>query len=192
MSQENKPSEEDLQPDANEQAIDELTDPVFEELADSSAEGGDSELAAKLRSAEQEVLRVRAELENYRKRVQRDMDSQLKYSNAPLLRDLIEAVDNLNRALQATTVGETNVKALVDGVQMVSQQFAGIFTKYGCKSIESVGQVFDPNIHEAIAQLPNPEVPAGKISQEVAVGYVLHDRVIRPSQVIVSSGSGSA
>lgn len=148
-------------------------------------------LLDKLRVAEAEVLRSRAEMENYRKRMQRDADQQLKFANVPIVRDLLDVIDNLNRALEAARGDETNTKALLDGVQMVSQQFTDTLAKHGCKSIEAVGTEFDPHIHQAIAQMPSPDQPAGKVAMEVAVGYMLHDRVIRPAQVIVSSGNAT-
>lgn len=138
--------------------------------------------------AEREVLRARADLENFRKRMQRDSEQQLKYATVPLVRDLIEVIDNLNRAMESANQDTTNASALRDGVGMVLSQLATVLGKYGCKQIESVGREFDPNIHEAIAQLPSEEHAAGWVSQEVAVGYRLHDRVVRPSSVIVSSG----
>lgn len=138
--------------------------------------------------AEREVLRARAELENFRKRMQREADQQLKYSNLPLLRDLLDVVDNLNRAMQAARSESASAPALLSGVEMVSQQLEGVLAKYGCKPVEAVGKEFDPNVHEAISQMSSEEHPPGAVSQEVAVGYVLHDRVIRPSSVIVSTG----
>jgi molecular chaperone GrpE len=71
---------------------------------------------------------------------------------------------------------------------MVTEQLSGELAKYGCKPIQSIGTEFDPNIHEAIAQVPSDEFAAGVVAQELAVGYLLHDRVVRPSNVIVSSG----
>ena len=158
---------------------------------------GRGSLESQLAEASREVLRVRAEMENYRKRMQRDSDQQLKYAHVPLVRDLIEVVDNLNRALDAASqesagstqqTGITQSAALRDGVQMVLEQLASVMGKYGCKRIESVGHEFDPNVHEAIAQMPSPEHAAGVVMQEVAAGYLLHDRVVRPSSVIVSTG----
>lgn len=170
--------------------------------ANSSATDGDDSLESRLAESEREVLRVRADMENFRKRMQRDSDQQLKYANVPLVRDLIEVVDNLNRALEAvnqdsaspSAAGQTatpasQTTALRDGVQIVLDQLAGIMSKYGCKPIDSVGCEFDPNVHEAIAQMPSQEYASGTVMQEVAAGYVLHDRVVRPSSVIVSTGS---
>lgn len=146
-----------------------------------------NDLMIKLKAAETEVLKSHAEAENFRKRLQRDAEQQLRYANMPLVRDLLDVVDNLKRATEAASSEAGSAPALHSGVQMVTQQLLNILTKFACKPIESVGKPFDPNIHEAIAQMPNPDVPSGHVSQEVAVGYMLHDRVIRPSQVIVSS-----
>ena len=148
-----------------------------------------AELEGKIKIAETEVLKSHAEAENFRKRLQRDAEQQLRYANMPLVRDMLDVIDNLKRATDAATSETGNSTALLDGVQMVTQQLANILAKFACKPIESVGQPFDPNIHEAIAQMPSADVPAGHVLQEVAVGYLLHDRVIRPSQVIVSTGN---
>ncbi len=171
-----------------------LADEALGELH--SADAGEaldevSVMRDKLNAAEQEILRGKAELENFRKRMQRDADQQLKFANVPIVRDLLDVIDNLNRALEAARNDETNTKALVDGVQMVSQQFTDVLSKHGCKSIESIGVPFDPNYHQAIAQMPSADHESGVVAQEVAVGYMLHDRVIRPAQVIVSTGSGN-
>lgn len=147
-----------------------------------------AELEQKLIEAEKEVLKAHAEVENFRKRMQRDAEQTLKYSNLPLLRDLLDVVDNLNRATGSANKESTGSSALLEGVQMVTAQLQGVLSKFACKPIESVGQPFDPNIHSAIAQAPSAEIPSGSVLQEVAVGYMLHDRVIRPSQVIVSTG----
>lgn len=138
--------------------------------------------------AERQVLQARAELENFRKRMQRDSELQLKYAHMPLVRDLLEVVDNLHRAAEAAQGEAANADGLRKGVEMVLQQLAGVLDKYGCKRIRAVGTEFDPNHHEAIAQMPSEEHPSGHVAQEVAVGYRLHDRVVRPSSVIVSTG----
>ena len=158
-------------------------DPFF------SAEDRIAELEGKIKIAETEVLKSHAEAENFRKRLLRDSEQQLRYANLPLVRDILDVIDNLKRATEAASNESGNSSALLNGVEMVTQQLANTLAKFACKPIESVGQPFDPNIHEAIAQMPSDEVPAGHVLQEVAVGYMLHDRVIRPSQVIVSTGN---
>jgi molecular chaperone GrpE len=146
-----------------------------------------SQLRVQLAAADKEILRGRAELENLRKRLQRDADTQLKFANVPIVRDLLDVIDNLNRAVESAR-GDANIKSLLDGVQMVSQQFTTVLAKHGCKPIEATGADFDPNFHQAIAQMPSAEHAAGKVAMEVAVGYMLHDRVIRPATVMVSTG----
>ena len=166
-------------------------EPVFEEdnALDEALESvtGEKSSDERVAEAEREVLRARAELENFRKRMQRDAEQQLKYANLPLMRDLLDVADNLNRAIEAARGGD-NASALLEGVEMVSQQLSNALEKFGCRPIESIGAEFDPNIHEAISQMPSEEQPAGAVAQELAVGYMLHDRVVRPSSVIVSTG----
>ncbi len=151
-------------------------------------------LEQQLAEAQRNVLLAQAEMDNFRKRMQREADLSLKYANLPLVRDLLDVIDNLNRATESAkndTAGSDASQALVSGVSMVSQQFASVLAKYGCKPIEAAGKQFDPNIHQAISQMPSNEVAAGMVAQEVAVGYMLHDRVVRPSCVIVSTGAAN-
>lgn len=167
----------------------------FPDAASNKSESGEvnalESLQRRLEAVEREVLMSRAELENSRKRLQRDADQQLKYANLPLVRDILDVIDNLNRATEAAKNDMGNTQVLLDGVKLVAQQLTGVLTKFACKPIESLGQPFDPNFHEAIAQTPSSSYAAGCVAQEVAVGYTLHDRVIRPSQVIVSTGSAT-
>ncbi len=211
MPKNNPKPEFDTADGSTDQALDQALQAAFEQESAANASGrsastagelgdGRASLESQLAESEREVLRVRAEMENYRKRMQRDADQQLKYANVPLVRDLIEVVDNLNRALDAAghesaggaqQTGAPQTAALRDGVQMVLDQLASVLAKYGCKRIESVGHEFDPNVHEAITQMPSPEHAAGVVMQEVAAGYLLHDRVVRPSSVIVSTGAAT-
>lgn len=171
------------------QSIDQATAEVIDELSDEKRS-----FQQRLADAERQVLLAHAELENFRRRMQRESDQQLKYSNLPLIRDLLDVIDNLKRATDsaesdAAQSGSTTNQALLDGVRMVLSQMENVFAKYGCQPIRSLGVPFDPNFHEAISQMPSTEHPAGSVAQEVAVGYLLHDRVVRPSCVIVSTGS---
>ncbi|MCA9192586.1 MAG: nucleotide exchange factor GrpE [Planctomycetales bacterium] len=187
MNQENAtPDAENELPDDGQQAY---ADEAFAEHL--SPEAVEASVDERVVRAEQEVLRVRAEMENFRKRMQRDTEQQLRYANMPLVRDLVDVVDNLNRAVSAAQGEGTAKDALLSGVEMVISQFSGVLSKFGCQPIQAQGAEFDPNIHEAISQMPSPEVESGHVMQEVAVGYMLHDRVVRPSQVIVSSGAPS-
>lgn len=136
-------------------------------------------------------LKAQAELENFRKRLLRDTEQQLKYALLPFVRDLVEVVDNLNRASEVATPSAAT-EGLVAGVKLVQQQFNQVLAKYSCRPIVSIGQAFDPNFHQAIAQQPSPDHAAGIVMYETSVGYVMHDRVVRPSMVIVSTGPATA
>ena len=144
-------------------------------------------LQEQLKQANDRVLRAQAELENFRKRARRDLEEQRQYANLPLVSDLIPAFDNLDRAVEAAEKNE-NATGLLEGVKMVAVQIQSILEHYNCRRVAAAGAEFDPNVHEAIAQEPSEDVPAGSVTREVRVGYQLHDRVIRPSQVMVSMG----
>lgn len=138
-------------------------------------------LEQQLADAEQSLLRGKAELDNFRKRSQRELAEQRRYAALPLARDLLNVIDNLQRAVEA---GEG--EGLVHGVQMVVDQLATILGQYDCVLIEAEDQAFDPNLHEAIGQVPSEDRPAGTILQVTQPGYRMHDRVVRPSQVLVA------
>lgn len=132
------------------------------------------------------LVRTQADFENYRKRVNKDRDEDRKFAPYGVIRDLLPALDNLRRAVDAATAaGETGT--IVQGVSMVLKQIDEVFERNGAKPIVSTGTVFDPNLHEAIAQVPSPDHEPMTVLQEAERGYTLHERVIRPSKVIVSS-----
>jgi molecular chaperone GrpE len=152
-------------------ATDELIGRMEQELAD----------------ANERVLRVQAELENYRKRARREMEDERKFAIIPFAKDLLSVVDNLQRAIDAANQAEGD-QGLLDGVKMVASQLEAVLSQHQCVRIADVGEPFDPNQHQAIRQEPSTEYPAGTVSRAFQSGYKLHERVIRPAQVFVSSG----
>ena len=130
--------------------------------------------------------RVQAEFENFRKRQQREAEQSAKYSALPVIRDILPGLDNLRRSLEAAQKGG-KLDDLTKGVEMTLKQFEEILGRNDAKAIPSVGQPFDPNLHEAITQMPSADHPPMTVLMEVERGYVLHDRVVRPSKVIVSA-----
>ncbi|REK09117.1 MAG: nucleotide exchange factor GrpE [Planctomycetota bacterium] len=162
---------------------------------DSAAQAADAAFAAsedeigKLRSdledASDRVLRAQAELENYRKRARRDLENERKYAALPLLQDLLPVVDDLERAIEAAEK-TPQAAGLLDGVKLVAQGLSGALARHDCKKIEALDEPFDPAFHEAISQQPVPDKPPGTVVLVAKEGYVLHDRVVRPAQVIVS------
>lgn len=150
-----------------------------------------AELEGQVREASERALRTHAELENFRKRTQRELVDERRYAIVPLVRDLLSVVDNLERAIEAAKNAEASGSSdasLLTGVQMVATQLETTLKQHQCERIPTVGVPFDPNFHQAIAQEPSDEHPAGTVTRAAQSGFKLHDRVIRPAQVFVSTG----
>jgi len=150
-------------------------------------------LEAKLEKAEQQArdnherfLRAAAELDNFRKRKEREVSDLRKYANQSLLRELLGVVDNLERALASS--GENGTPdGLVEGVDMTLKELLKIFDQFGVIPVESLEKPFDPTVHEAVMQEPSDTVPANTVIKELQKGYMLRDRLLRPAMVVVSS-----
>ena len=155
--------------------------------ADASApEDQLKQVQAERDSLMQKWLMAVADLDNYRRRIQKESDQERRYAALPLARDLLPALDNLHRALDAARNGG-DVNQLAQGVQMVAKQFDDIFAKHSIVPIAAANKPFDPNLHQALQQLPAPDKPPLTVLQECERGYTMHDRVVRPSTVIVSA-----
>jgi molecular chaperone GrpE len=156
----------------------------------SDADLGEPDLAAELAASNDRALRLHAEMQNLRNRTSREIADERKYAALPLLRDLLPVVDNIDRAIEAAEKSGEAEK-LLEGFRLVRQQLTVALSSNDCKLIEADGQPFDPNVHQAILHQPSPSVPAGTVTMVTQQGYKLHDRVVRPAQVIVSSGPPS-
>ena len=128
--------------------------------------------------------RALADHDNYRRRIQREMEEDRKYAAVPLLKALLPAFDGLDRAITAAAQSK-NVDELIQGVQLTIKQLDTALNGFGAKTIAALGQPFDPNLHEAISQIPSAEHPPMTVLHDVERGYMLHDRIVRPSKVIV-------
>ncbi|MEX1223339.1 MAG: nucleotide exchange factor GrpE [Pirellulales bacterium] len=135
-------------------------------------------------------LRAQAELDNFRKRARKELEDERRYRDLPLLRDLLPVVDNLQRAMEAAEQNAEN-ESLLHGVKIVADQLHGVFKQHDCHPIQALGEPFDPNLHEAIQQQSTDEHPPGTVVYVTQIGYLLHERVVRPSQVIVSTAAKS-
>lgn len=143
-------------------------------------------LREELAQAQDRALRTQAELENYRKRVARQMEEERRYASLPLIRDLLPVWDSVGRAIEAAqTAPET--AGLLEGFKMVAGQLESVLQQHHCRKIDALGEPFDPNLHQAICQQPSGEHPANTVLGVTQTGFRLHDRVVRPSQVIVSA-----
>ncbi|MFG0263035.1 MAG: nucleotide exchange factor GrpE [Novipirellula sp. JB048] len=161
--------------------------------AETPAETRDEEierLRASSESAEKRVLMAQAEAENFRKRMRRDFEDQLRFASLPLVTDLLEVRDNLHRAIEAAG-SSSDAAGLKDGVAIVAKQLDETLAKYDVHEIPAEGEPFDPNFHEAISQVPSDEHAAGTVTHVALSGFKMHDRVVRASQVIVSTGAAA-
>ncbi len=173
------------------------TDAPLEQQADlleeTSDDSPDAECSAKelLAASKDRELRLQAEMENLRGRTSREVAQQRRYGALPLVRDLLPVLDNVERAIDAAEKDaeqNTDTGGLLEGFQLVRQQLLAILEQHHCKPIEATGEPFDPQFHEAILQRPSDDMPKDHVLMQSQVGYRMHDRVVRASQVIVSSG----
>jgi molecular chaperone GrpE len=131
-------------------------------------------------------LRARADLENYRKRAQREKEDLSRFANENLLREILPVVDNLERALEHARQGDGGNGGLLQGVEMTLGQFQRVLEKFGVTPLRSVGEPFDPARHEALGQVESAECPPNTVVQELQRGYLLNDRLLRPAMVMVA------
>lgn len=165
-------------------AADAFVNAVAQDAAAPSA--GAAELQAKIDDLQGKLMRSYADLENYRRRAQREQDDARKFESLRLVRDLLPGLDGLNRAI-ASAEQTGDKQALLDGIRMVANQFRDILRTHAAEPIDALGKPFDPNLHEALTQIPSADHEPMTVLQVVEMGYRMHDRVVRPARVIVSS-----
>jgi molecular chaperone GrpE len=172
------------QAEAEEQALSE------EEILNEDAEL--ESLRAERDALQDKFMRALADAENARKRSEKDRREAENYGGSKLARDMLPVYDNMRRALDAATEEQKQVSAaLIEGVQLTLRELVNVFSKHGITPITpEVGDKFDPQQHEAMFEAPVPGTNAGEIIQVSAEGFMLHDRILRPAQVGVSSNKG--
>src|SRR5947209_10368060 len=143
------------------------------------------------------LLRGLAEMENLRRRTEREVADAKTYGIANFARDMLGVADNLRRALdhlpaEARESADAATKSLIEGVEVTERDFLSRLTRHGVKKLEPQGERFDPNVHEALFEVPDENVPAGTVMQVVESGYTIGDRVLRPAKVGVSKGGPKA
>ncbi|HEX9715181.1 MAG TPA: nucleotide exchange factor GrpE [Desulfurivibrionaceae bacterium] len=165
-------------------------DSAGEEQGQTETEDVSVQLAKALernRELEDKLLRMAAEQDNFRKRMQRERETALKYAEETILRELLPSLDNLERAVEQCKC-TTDAGAILAGVEMTSKGLLSTLEKFGIKPLSGEGQPFDPNFHEAVAMEASAEVPENQIVQEYQKGYMFKDRLIRAAKVVVSKG----
>ena len=150
-------------------------------------------LNAEIAALKDRILRTMAEMENLRRRTEKEVSDSKAYGVSSFARDMLTVADNLQRA-QAALPSEarsdlpTAVMSFVEGVELTERDFLSRLARFGIKPMETAGQKFDPNRHEALFEMPDPAVPSGTIAQVVETGYMIGDRVLRPAKVGIARG----
>ena len=151
------------------------------------------ELEAKLEAKEKEseemydrLLRASAEFDNFKKRSSREMEEFRKFANQSLIKEMLAVVDNLELAMNSTNSHKTIDKDLLQGLEMTHKEILKVFEKFNVKPIDAKGQPFDPTFHEAVMQEETSDSPKNTVINELQRGYLIHDRLLRPSMVVVA------
>ena len=138
-----------------------------------------------LHALNDKYLRLAAEFDNYKRRVQRDQQDTIRFANEKLFKDLLPTLDNLERALQSGRE-QGRIEGLLEGVDLTYKHFLDTLQKMGIKQVSSVGEVFDPTKHQAVGQVESDTIPENVIVDEYQKGYFVHDRILRPAMVTVA------
>jgi len=171
--------------------IEEENEPSIEVegILDKDEKTKEEQLVEDVEKLRDEKLRLLAEMDNLRKRSERDRVDAIRYGSFNLAKDILSPDDNLTRALDAIPEDDkksNSIKNLIDGLKMVQKEFSTILEKHGVKKIESINNKFDHNLHQAMVEIVNNDVDEGFVVQEMQSGYTMHDRLLRPSMVGVS------
>ena len=164
-----------------ETAPEETEEPVAEVVEEEPSET--EKLQQEVQSLKDEVLRMRAETENVRKRLQRDKQESIQFANEKIIRELIPIFDNLERALAAP---DASIDSLKEGVKMISNQILALFKKENVEPIPAVGEPFDPSVHEVLSQMESHDHDEGTVIEEYAKGYRMNGRVLQPAKVVTA------
>ena len=167
-------NDENVEPESEEEDIQETEEDILKE---------------EIKTLKEEKIRVLAEMENLRKRFEREKIDSIKYGSVNFARDILSPGDNLERALSAINEGEEHpqsIKNLIEGLLMVKKEFSTALEKHGITKIDSLNKKFDPNLHQAMMEIENNDLDEGVVVQEIQTGYMMHDRLLRPAMVGVS------
>ena len=194
MSEENnnKLEEQDLENPTSEKEEQVSQEPKDQEETEISPEDLIEKLNEEITSLKDQRLRAIAELENFRKRAEKDQSDALKYGISNFAKEIINIRDNIERAQSSISDEAKNneaIKSVIEGIDLIAQSVVSTFEKIGIKKIESLNEKFDHNLHQAMMEIENEELEPGTIVQELIPGYTLHDRLLRPAMVGVSKKS---
>ena len=194
MSEENnnKLEDQDLENLTSEKEENVSEEPKDQEKAEISSEELIEKLNEEITSLKDQRLRAIAELENFRKRAEKDQSDALKYGISNFAKEIIDIRDNIERAQSSISdeaKSNESIKSVIEGIDLIVQSVISTFEKIGIKKIESLNEKFDHNLHQAMMEIENDDLEPGTIVQELIPGYTLHDRLLRPAMVGVSKKS---
>ena len=195
------PNEATLRPDGA--APEASAEPIPDHLTDAALDGHQikrlaqeriDEMQAEIDAAKEQSLRLAAELENTRRRAERERQEASRYAVTGFARDLLSVADNMAKAIELApedpaAMSAEGLAGLVNGMRMTERELLAVFERNGITRIDPQGQAFDPNVHQAIAQVPGGGLPKDTVADVAAVGFVIGDRVVRPAMVTVSTGA---
>ena len=172
-------------------------DETVEQARESGTEP-EQDLVAELEAAREEIqsykdqyLRSEAEMSNLRRRVEKDVENAHKFGQEKLVKEILTVADNLERTLAAIETDSDDIKPLKEGVEMTLKGLLDTFSKFSIEPIDPEGEPFDPQLHQAMTMVENPEVEPNTVISVMQKGYTLHGRLVRPAMVVVSKGGGS-
>ena len=163
---------------------------IEQELLQEQEQNSSSEqLQQQLADANDQVLRIQAEMQNVRRRTERDIENAHKYALDKFSADLLPVVDNLERALSAIAVDDESQKAVAEGIELTLKSFIDVLARFKIEPIDPAGQPFDADLHQAVSMVPNPDLEPNTVMNVFQKGYTLNGRLIRPAMVVVSQAS---
>lgn len=190
-TEEEKQVEEDSikETEAKAEHVVEATDSAREEQTEVSAD--DNPLQSEIDDLKEKLLLAHADMQNVRRRAERDVENAHKYALEKLVSDLVSVVDNLERAIAAIDAEDEAMKPVMDGVELTLKSFLDVLRRYQVEAVDPKGELFDPEKHQAMTMIPSGDVPPNTVIEVFQKGYLLNGRLVRPAMVVVSQASAS-
>jgi len=188
----NENNESETENEIEEENISEKHEENEETIEEDTEETAEDKLKEAVKTLKEEKIRVLAEMENLRKRFDREKVDSIKYGSVNFARDILSPSDNLERALSSINKEDDysqSIKNLIEGLLMVKKELSTVLEKNGITKIDTLNKKFDPNLHQAMMEIENDKLDEGVVVQEIQTGYMMHDRLLRPAMVGVSKKS---
>ena len=162
---------------------------IEQELLEEEQVSETEQLQQQVADANDNVLRIQAEMQNMRRRAERDVENAHKFALDKFSADLLPVVDNLERALSAINAEDDSQKAIAEGIELTLKSFLDVLVRFKIEAVDPAGQPFDANLHQAVSMVPNPDMEPNTVMDVFQKGYTLNGRLIRPAMVVVSSAA---